>query len=251
MVGVGHVAAWVGVGGAGLGPGGTDEWLQAGVAHDAGGFDVLYYEFKRPGDATATYVTLGSVAPGKTHTFVVYERAGHRNSWSVLIDGKTASPPVGLPASHGRFQPVATAENWDGGVAGTCNSYDFNFSNLAVRTQWAGAWRLMVTRYRGGSTTVRTARLERRADGVQRIAWTSTPELTSSHARSAVSAGKPRRRARPRHARSPSDKPCWRVRLQSSAACSASSTMNGTICIPSVSRSARRSVTSTPRASQR
>jgi len=140
VVGLGHVAAWVGVGGAGLGPGGSDEWLQAGIAHDAGGFDVLYYEFKRPGDASATYVTLGSVAPGKTHTFVVYERAGHRNSWAVLIDGKTASPPVGLPESHGRFQPVATAENWDGGVAGTCNSYDFNFSNLAVRTQWAGAW---------------------------------------------------------------------------------------------------------------
>ena len=28
----GHVAAWVGVGGAGMGPGGTDEWLQVGLA---------------------------------------------------------------------------------------------------------------------------------------------------------------------------------------------------------------------------
>src|SRR4051794_6444449 len=46
----GHVAAWIGVGGAGLGPGGSDEWLQAGIAHDSGGLDVLYYEYKQPGD---------------------------------------------------------------------------------------------------------------------------------------------------------------------------------------------------------
>src|SRR5438270_12065851 len=29
-VGAGHVAAWVGVGGAGMGQGGSDEWVQAG-----------------------------------------------------------------------------------------------------------------------------------------------------------------------------------------------------------------------------
>src|SRR3954467_11841691 len=39
----GHVAAWVGVGGAGLGPAGSDEWVQAGIARDAGGIDTLYY----------------------------------------------------------------------------------------------------------------------------------------------------------------------------------------------------------------
>ena len=140
VVGNGHVAAWIGIGGAGLGPGGSDEWLQAGIAHDAGGADVLYYEYKRPGDANATYVQLGSVAPGETHSLVVYERAAQRDAWRVQVDGVKVSNPVVLPNSHGRFQPVVTAENWDGGVAGSCNEYNFNFSNLAVRTQFGGTW---------------------------------------------------------------------------------------------------------------
>jgi hypothetical protein len=139
-VGAGHVAAWVGVGGAGMGPGGSDEWVQAGVAHDAGGADQLYYEFKRPADASATYVTLGRVYPGDTHTFVVYERAGYRDSWRVMMDGVKVGDPIALPGSHGLFQPVATAENWDGGVAGSCNQYNFAFSSLAVRSDFGGAW---------------------------------------------------------------------------------------------------------------
>lgn len=136
----GHVAAWVGVGGAGMGPGGSDEWVQAGIAHDAGGADVLYYEFKRPGDAKATYVRLKSVDRGESHNIVVYERAGVRDSWRVLVDGVKVSDPISLPGSHGLFAPVATAENWDGGVAGSCNRYAFDFSSLAVRKDFGGAW---------------------------------------------------------------------------------------------------------------
>ena len=140
VVDVGHVAAWVGVGGAGMGPGGSDEWIQAGIAHDAGGQDVLYYEYKRPGDAKATYTALQVANPGQSHSFVVYERAAQRDSWSVIVDGVKISPPVSLPGSHGLFQPVATAENWDGGVAGACNQYGFAFSNLAVRSEYKGTW---------------------------------------------------------------------------------------------------------------
>jgi hypothetical protein len=140
VVDVGHVAAWVGVGGAGMGPGGTDEWIQAGIAHDAGGQDVLYYEYKRPGDAKATYTALQVANPGQSHSFVVYERAAQRDSWSVIVDGVKISPPVSLPGSHGLFQPVATAENWDGGVAGACNQYGFAFANLAVRSDYKGTW---------------------------------------------------------------------------------------------------------------
>jgi hypothetical protein len=58
----------------------------------------------------------------------------------VVVDGVKISPPVSLPGSHGLFQPVATAENWDGGVAGACNQYGFAFSNLAVRSDYKGAW---------------------------------------------------------------------------------------------------------------
>jgi hypothetical protein len=140
VVGVGHVAAWVGVGGAGMGPGGSDEWIQAGIAHDAGGQDVLYYEYKRPGDDQATYTALQVANPGQSHSFVVYERAAQRDSWAVIVDGVKISPPVTLPGSHGLFQPVATAENWDGGVAGACNQYGYGFSNLAVRSEYKGTW---------------------------------------------------------------------------------------------------------------
>jgi hypothetical protein len=140
VVSVGHVAAWIGVGGAGMGPGGSDEWIQAGIAHDAGGLDVLYYEYKRPGDARATYVSLGVVSPGESHALVVYERAAQRDYWGVMVDGVKVSAPITLPGSHGLFQPVATAENWDGGVAGSCNQYGYGFSSLAVRSQYKGAW---------------------------------------------------------------------------------------------------------------
>jgi hypothetical protein len=139
-VGTGHVAAWVGVGGAGMGPGGSDEWVQAGIAHEAGKADLLYVEYKRPGDANATYTTLGAAVPGVAYTFTVFERALQQNTWRVTLNGKAVSDVIVLPGSHGQFQPVATAENWDGGVAGSCNGYDFAFTNLTVRAQFGGSW---------------------------------------------------------------------------------------------------------------
>src|SRR5438309_1833339 len=97
VVANGHVAAWIGVGGPGLGPGGSDEWLQVGIAHDAGGIDVLYYEYKQPGDAEATYVRLFNVYPGESHSLVVYERAAQRDSWRVIVDGTKVSDAINLP----------------------------------------------------------------------------------------------------------------------------------------------------------
>jgi hypothetical protein len=141
VVGNGHVAAWVGVGGLGMGPNGTDEWVQAGIAHDAGRLDVLYYEYKRPGDADATYVRLKVVTAGEKHSIVVSERLARKNYWTVIVDGVPVHPDVFLPGSHGAFQPVATAENWDGGIAGSCNAYSYGFSNLKVRSQSGGAWK--------------------------------------------------------------------------------------------------------------
>ena len=137
---VGHVAAWIGVGGPGMGPGGSDEWVQAGIVHEEDGTDALYYEYKRPGDADATYVWLQEAVPGVAYSLFVYERATQRDAWRVMLNGVKVSDPIVLPGSHGAFQAVATAENWDGGVAGSCNLYNFDFSNLAVRSQFAGAW---------------------------------------------------------------------------------------------------------------
>jgi hypothetical protein len=136
----GHVAAWIGVGGAGMGPGGSDEWIQAGIAHEADGTDALYYEYKRPGDAQATLVQLQDAYPGVPYSLFVYERAAQRDAWRVMLNGVKVSDPIVLPGSHGAFQPVATAENWDGGVTGACNGYAFDFSSLAIRTDWGGAW---------------------------------------------------------------------------------------------------------------
>jgi hypothetical protein len=140
VVDAGHVAAWVGVGGPGLGPGGTDEWLQAGIAQDAGGSDVVYYEYKRPGDEHATYVPIAPSQAGRKYTFIVYEQAAQRDSWRVMVDGAKVGDPITLPGSHGTFQPLAMVESWDGGVTGTCNGFGYDFSNLAVRTQYAGVW---------------------------------------------------------------------------------------------------------------
>src|SRR5262245_37392201 len=45
----GHVAGWVGVGGPGQGPGGSDLWLQVGLNGLPGTTNKLYYEVMRPG----------------------------------------------------------------------------------------------------------------------------------------------------------------------------------------------------------
>lgn len=140
QVSAGHVAAWIGVGGAGMGPGGTDEWIQAGIAREADGTDALYYEYKRPGDAQATFVQLQTAYPGVPYSLFVYERAAQRDAWRVMLNGVKVSDPVVLPGSHGAFSPVATAESWDGGVSGSCNGYAFDFSSLTVRTDWGGTW---------------------------------------------------------------------------------------------------------------
>lgn len=142
---VGHVAAWIGVGGAGMGPGGSDEWIQAGIAHEEDGTDALYYEYKRPGDADATFVQLQRAVPGVAYSLFVYERATQRDAWRVMLNGVKMSDPVVLPGSHGAFQAVATAENWDGGVAGSCNGYAFDFTSLSVRTTFGGAWQAFET----------------------------------------------------------------------------------------------------------
>jgi hypothetical protein len=117
-------------------------WLQAGIARDEGGADRLYYEVKRPGDATATYVQLGAVHPGEAHKIAVLERRSQRNAWRVWIDDAVASPTFVLPGSHGTFQPVATAESWDGGRS-VCNGYSYDFGDLAVASEPGGGWQPM------------------------------------------------------------------------------------------------------------
>lgn len=122
----GHAAGWVGVGGAGQGPNGSDEWLQIGISSVPGGVTELYYEVTQPG-SDPIYTSLGSVAGGETHRIGVWESSP--NTWSVWLDGAQASPSVSLPGSHGKWNPMALEESYDGGIT-SCNAYAFAFDDL-------------------------------------------------------------------------------------------------------------------------
>jgi hypothetical protein len=163
----GHVAAWVGVGGVGLGPGGTDEWLQVGISAVPGAGIALYYELAEPG-ADPRYVMLkGHLPVGRSHRLAVLESRRQRGSWSIWVDGTRVTPEIPLPRSHGAWRPVATTESWDGGV-GACNAFVFRFDHVAAAARPGGSWSplaatvidapgLSVTR-QGAGFVARTAR---------------------------------------------------------------------------------------------
>jgi hypothetical protein len=131
----GHVAAWVGIGGEGLGPGGATEWIQAGLSAFANGRIELYYEVTLPG-SEPRYVVLGG---GRTaHTVAVIETQ-RSDQWRVWVDGRPASAVFHLPGSHGTFEPTATAESWDGGK-GACNDFAYRFTRLKVSTTAGDGW---------------------------------------------------------------------------------------------------------------
>ena len=132
----GHVAAWVGLGGYGAGPGSTDAWLQAGIITKAGAEPTLYYEVTRPG-FKPKLVELAPARTNRSYRFVVRElkRPGW---WQVTLDGRAVTPPISLPGSHARWEATATAESWDGGES-TCNRFRVGFEKLAV-TEARGAW---------------------------------------------------------------------------------------------------------------
>jgi hypothetical protein len=137
----GHVAAWVGVGGPGAGPNDEDEWLQVGVS--AFPFPnrgpSLYYELTLPGKKPK-YTTLNrDVRPGSSHDVAVLELADRPDYWRVWVSGSPMTPPIYLPASHGRFPPIATAESWNGGST-ACNGYGFRFDGVKVAAP-GGSWK--------------------------------------------------------------------------------------------------------------
>ena len=71
----GHVAAWVGVGGVGQGPDGSDEWIQAGVSSFASpGTGSIYYEVARPGQPLEYGAVQGDPLVGTRHRVAVLEQ---------------------------------------------------------------------------------------------------------------------------------------------------------------------------------
>jgi hypothetical protein len=139
----GHVAAWVGVGGAGQGPNGSDQWLQVGLAAFNGSGSRLYYEVTTGGAPPRYNEVVSEVPAGQKSRVAVLEMSKRPNWWRVWLNGKAVSRPIHMPGSSGRFRPIATAETWDGGVRG-CNRFSYRFGNLGVASSRGGCWKNFV-----------------------------------------------------------------------------------------------------------
>jgi hypothetical protein len=130
-VGGGHVAAWVGVGGPGLGPRGTDEWLQVGLATFAGSPEAqLYYELALPGQEPR-YVALASgIRPGQAVRVGLLELPFSPGTW-IVVSPEGLAGPFYLPRSRGAWAPIATAESWAPGGS-LCNGYAYRFGGVQL-----------------------------------------------------------------------------------------------------------------------
>ncbi len=155
----GHVAGWVGVGGPGAGPNGSDEWLQVGFS----GFPALpgsdlYYELALPHGKPVYHQIGGSLPMGRPARLAVLEVGGRPGWWRVWVDGSPASPPIHLPASHGRWAPIATAESWDGGNAGACNGFLYRFGEVSIAGAPGGDWHPLRSAFSIDGTSSRVRR---------------------------------------------------------------------------------------------
>lgn len=163
----GHVAAWVGVGGPGLGPNGSDEWLQVGIASFAGSPGTsLYYELALPGQEPR-YVELASgIAAGQAVRVGLLELPFMPDTWIVVSPAGLAGPFY-LPGSHGAWAPIATAESWTPGGS-TCNRYSYRFGAVQLARP-GGTWK----RLQGGH------KLQDRGSRVHRYAPSSFSALAA------------------------------------------------------------------------
>jgi hypothetical protein len=143
----GHVAAWIGVGGVGLGPNGSNQWLQVGLNAFHGTGTNLYYEVATGGNAPRYHEIAANIAPGKRLRVAVLEMSNRPHHWRVWVDGRPVSRPIFLRGSSGRFEPIATAETWDGGSR-ACNRFAYRFDRLAVATGRGGSWQRFVRAHR-------------------------------------------------------------------------------------------------------
>jgi hypothetical protein len=131
----GHIAGWVGVGGAGQGANGADEWIQIGISSVPGGQTEIYYEVAQAGQRAA-YTRVASIATGESRIVGVYEVAP--TVWVATVDGVPVMKPVMLPGSHNTWHGMATAESYDGGTT-ACNTYGIQFADLRV-ADFSGLW---------------------------------------------------------------------------------------------------------------
>ena len=128
----GHVAGWIGVGGVGAGPNGTNEWIQVGFSGFPGSStNDLYYEVARPNQAPVYHQIASDLGPGSTKKVTVLEMAHRHSWWRIWVDHQPVGDPVYLPGSHGAWRPVATAEAWGAGSF-VCNRFRYQFHGVSV-----------------------------------------------------------------------------------------------------------------------
>jgi len=139
----GHVAAWVGVGGYGLGPSGSDAWLQVGLTSRPDGSGWIYSEVKRPGAAPRVVVLRRRVGLRERHRVAISEVASRPGWWRVSVDSRPVGSPVLVPSGRTGFRAIATAESWDGGRA-ACNRFAYRFERVAVVARLGGPWESLV-----------------------------------------------------------------------------------------------------------
>jgi hypothetical protein len=145
-VAAGHAAGWIGVGGPNAGPNGETMWLQTGIAALPNTPLMVYAEITRPGRSPAFVPLHENVAVGESHRLAVLEMGRRQGVWRVWLDGRPVTEPIALPGSHRRWEPLATAESWNGGVA-TCNGFRFRFERVGVAQSLGGSWRPFVPGY--------------------------------------------------------------------------------------------------------
>jgi hypothetical protein len=145
-VAAGHAAGWIGVGGPGGGPNGETMWLQTGFAALPGTPLMVYAEITRPGREPVFRPLRTDVSVGETHRLAVLEVSRRPGVWKIWLDGSPVTDPIVLPGSHKRWEPLATAESWNGGAA-TCNGFRFRFERVGVAQSLGGSWRPFVPGY--------------------------------------------------------------------------------------------------------
>jgi hypothetical protein len=154
-----HVAGWVGVGGPGEGPNGSNEWIQVGYAGfpSITGSDI-YYEVAQPGRYPTFHQVSAGLGIGTATKVTVLEMHGRADWWRVWVNHKPASPPIRLPGSHGRWTPIATAESWDGGTGGACNTFLYRFRHVSIAHAPGGGWHQLTNGYPIQSAVTRIQR---------------------------------------------------------------------------------------------
>jgi hypothetical protein len=134
----GHVAGWVGVGGPGEGPGGTNKWIQVGLNRMPDTGNTLYYELMRPGSGASYEKVATDVPTGQQFRVAVLETASTPGAWRVWVDGRPVTPPIWL-GSGSRLTPMAMGESWDGGHA-ACNRFSYRFARVSIAAARGGSW---------------------------------------------------------------------------------------------------------------